>query len=77
VPVCAFAILGWSVAQAKAVTGGSLGTVLSAPPTATGSTFAYAWLTSLTALISGFATLSLNIPDFSRYSKGVNTPLGE
>ncbi|KAK4689323.1 nucleobase:cation symporter-1, NCS1 family, partial [Tremellales sp. Uapishka_1] len=74
VPICMMAILGWCVAQAKEQTGG-LGAVLSQPPKADGADFAYAWLKTLTALISGFATLALNIPDFSRYSKGRNTPL--
>ncbi|KAI5480927.1 putative permease [Pseudohyphozyma bogoriensis] len=73
VPACCFGILGWSVHTAKAT--GSLGAMLSAPPKASGLTYAFAFFTSMNALIGGFSTLALNIPDFSRYSKNTSSPL--
>ncbi|KAI5479816.1 hypothetical protein MNV49_002628 [Pseudohyphozyma bogoriensis] len=67
VPICSFAIMGWCVHKANTM--GGTGTLLAAGPTVHGSAFAAAWLRSMTALIGGFATLGLNIPDFTRYSK--------
>ena len=67
VPICFLAILIWSFRS----TGGTGGALLasSAKATTSGSTYSYAWLSSLTSVIGNYATLSVNMPDFSRYSK--------
>jgi nucleobase:cation symporter-1, NCS1 family len=59
--VCGFALLGWAI-----VRGGGLGHVMSQPATKPLSeTFAI----GLTSGVSFWATLALNIPDFSRYAR--------
>ena len=67
VPLCFIAILIWSFRS----TGGTGGPLLSSSARATigGSAYSYAWLSSLTSVIGNYATLSVNMPDFSRYSK--------
>lgn len=67
VPICFIAILIWSFRS----TGGTGGPLLgsSAKASITGSAYSYAWLSSLTSVIGNYATLSVNMPDFSRYSK--------
>ncbi|KAI5479092.1 hypothetical protein MNV49_004091 [Pseudohyphozyma bogoriensis] len=67
VPISAFAILGWCVHQAHQLPGG-MGTLLKAGPTAKGSAFDAAWVYCMNSVVSGYATLAVNIPDFSRYS---------
>ena len=53
-------------------TSGTGGPIMSRPslgnPPLTGSTYSYAWLSAMTSMISSYATLTLNMPDFSRYS---------
>lgn len=68
VPISAFAIMGWTVHAAQKTPGGTK-LLLDAGPTVHGAAFAAAWLTSMTSVISGYSTLVLNIPDFTRYSK--------
>jgi len=59
--VCGAALLVWAISA-----GGGLGNVMSAPATKPlGDTFAVA----LTSGVSFWATLALNIPDFSRYAR--------
>jgi nucleobase:cation symporter-1, NCS1 family len=59
--VCGVALLGWAI-----VRGGGLGSIMSQPATKPLSeTFAIA----LTSGVSFWATLALNIPDFSRYAR--------
>ena len=41
----------------------------SAKASTSGSAYSYAWLSSLTSVIGNYATLSVNMPDFSRYSR--------
>ena len=67
VPIAFIAMLIWAFRS----TGGTGGPLLASSATATisGSTYSYAWLSSLTAVIGNYATLSVNMPDFSRYSK--------
>ncbi|KAH7122049.1 permease for cytosine/purines, uracil, thiamine, allantoin-domain-containing protein [Dactylonectria estremocensis] len=40
-----------------------------APATVSGSTRAWLWLANLTSVTGGYTTLTVNIPDFSRFSK--------
>ena len=67
VPICFIAMLIWAFRS----TGGTGGPLLSSSAKASvgGSTYSYAWLSSLTSVIGNYATLSVNMPDFSRYSK--------
>jgi NCS1 family nucleobase:cation symporter-1 len=63
--VMSLTLLGWMVHKA-----GGFGPMLSAPSKfhSTGS-FLHFFFPSLTAMVGYWATLSLNIPDFTRYSK--------
>ncbi len=64
-PVAAIALFCWAVVAAK-----GLGPILDAPSkfTDTSSFFSF-FFPALTAVVGFWATLSLNIPDFTRYSK--------
>ena len=63
-PVTALATMGWIVSKA----GGS-GALFDQPERIHGSTRAYLWLSSMSAVTGSWATLACNIPDFSRYAK--------
>ena len=67
VPICFIAMLIWAFRS----TGGTGGALLSSTHKATigGTAYSYAWLSSFTAVIGNYATLSVNMPDFSRYSR--------
>ncbi len=59
------ALLAWAYAKA-----GGFGTILAQPSRfATGGEFLQAFFPSLTAMVGFWATLSLNIPDFTRYAR--------
>jgi NCS1 family nucleobase:cation symporter-1 len=63
--VVGLALLWWAYAKA-----GGFGPILSQPSRfATGSEFLAAFFPSLTAMVGFWATLSLNIPDFTRYAR--------
>jgi NCS1 family nucleobase:cation symporter-1 len=63
--VVGLALLGWAYARA-----GGFGPILSQPSKfATTPEFLRAFFPSLTAMVGFWATLSLNIPDFTRYAK--------
>ena len=66
VPICFIAILIWAFRSTNG-TGGEL-LASSARASTSGSAYSYAWLSSLTSVIGNYATLSVNMPDFSRYS---------
>ena len=63
-PVAAVATLGWIVHKA----GGS-GTLFDLPETVHGSARAWKWLSCMSAVTGSWATLAVNIPDFSRYAR--------
>ncbi|MBM4391578.1 MAG: NCS1 family nucleobase:cation symporter-1 [Deltaproteobacteria bacterium] len=64
--VMAVALLGWAVSEA-----GGLGPMMTQPSKfATFGEFWTVFVPSLTAMIGFWATLSLNIPDFTRFGKG-------
>jgi len=67
VPICFIAILIWSFRSTHG-TGGAL-LASTAKSSIGGSAYSYAWLSSLTSVIGNYATLSVNMPDFSRYSR--------
>jgi nucleobase:cation symporter-1, NCS1 family len=58
------ALLAWAYASA-----GGFGTVLSRPPRLTNAEFWKVFFPSLTANISFWATVAVNIPDFTRYAR--------
>ncbi|EMC95728.1 hypothetical protein BAUCODRAFT_71084 [Baudoinia panamericana UAMH 10762] len=66
-PITAVATLGWCVHKA----GGS-GELFNLQPAVSGSTYAYLWLSCMSAVTGSWATLACNIPDFSRYAKSSN-----
>lgn len=63
-PITAIATLGWIVHAA----GGS-GELFNIPETKFGSTKAFLWLSTMSAVTGSWATLACNIPDFSRYAR--------
>lgn len=64
-PVAALALLFWAIN-----TGGGLGPILSEPSKfATSGEFWNFFFPALTGMVGFWATLSLNIPDFTRYAK--------
>ncbi|KAI4716753.1 uridine permease-like protein Fui1 [Aureobasidium sp. EXF-10727] len=64
-PVTAVATLGYMVHKA----GGS-GAIFSQPGTVTGDTKTYLWLSCMSSVTGVWATLAVNVADFSRYAKG-------
>jgi NCS1 family nucleobase:cation symporter-1 len=64
-PIAALALLMWAIVAAK-----GLGPILTQPSKFAGSTeFWNYFFPALTGMVGFWATLSLNIPDFTRYSK--------
>jgi NCS1 family nucleobase:cation symporter-1 len=64
-PVTAVATLGYMVHKA----GGS-GAIFSQPGTVTGDARVYLWLSCMSSVTGVWATLAVNVADFSRYAKG-------
>jgi nucleobase:cation symporter-1, NCS1 family len=64
-PIAALALLIWAIVAAK-----GLGPILSQPSKfATSADFWHYFFPALTGMVGFWATLSLNIPDFTRYAK--------
>lgn len=63
-PIAALALLFWAINA-----GNGLGPILSQPAKLTGSEFWAYFFPALTGMVGFWATLSLNIPDFTRYAK--------
>jgi NCS1 family nucleobase:cation symporter-1 len=64
-PFAALALLVWAIVAAK-----GLGPILAQPSKfATGAQFWHYFFPALTGMVGFWATLSLNIPDFTRYAK--------
>ncbi len=64
-PIAALALLIWAIVAAK-----GLGPILSQPSKfATTADFLHYFFPALTGMVGFWATLSLNIPDFTRYAK--------
>jgi NCS1 family nucleobase:cation symporter-1 len=61
--VAALALFAWAVGSA-----GGFGPMLAAPPTLHGATFWNAFFPSVIGVIAFWATLALNIPDYTRYA---------
>jgi NCS1 family nucleobase:cation symporter-1 len=64
-PVAALALLFWAISAVK----GGLGPILQQPSQLSGPSFWHFFFPALTGMIGFWATLSLNIPDFTRYAK--------
>jgi nucleobase:cation symporter-1, NCS1 family len=63
-PVAALALLAWAITAAK-----GLGPILEQPARIHGAAFWNYFFPALTGMVGFWATLSLNIPDFTRYAK--------
>lgn len=63
-PVAALALLAWAITAAK-----GLGPILEQPPQLKGAAFWKYFFPALTGMVGFWATLSLNIPDFTRYAR--------
>lgn len=63
-PVAALALLAWAITAAK-----GLGPILEQPSKLHGNDFWKYFFPALTGMVGFWATLSLNIPDFTRYAK--------
>lgn len=63
-PIAALALLFWAISAAH-----GLGPILEQPSRLSGSAFWNYFFPALTGMIGFWATLSLNIPDFTRYAK--------
>ncbi len=63
-PVAALALLAWAIRAAH-----GLGPILEQPAQLTGGAFWKFFFPALTGMVGFWATLSLNIPDFTRYAK--------
>ncbi|MFL5810344.1 MAG: NCS1 family nucleobase:cation symporter-1 [Flavisolibacter sp.] len=63
-PVAALALLFWAISAAN-----GLGPILETPSKLSSSEFWKYFFPSLTGMVGFWATLSLNIPDFTRYAK--------
>jgi nucleobase:cation symporter-1, NCS1 family len=63
-PVAALALLAWAIIAAK-----GLGPILEQPSRLQGAAFWNYFFPALTGMVGFWATLSLNIPDFTRYAK--------
>jgi NCS1 family nucleobase:cation symporter-1 len=63
-PVAALALLFWAISAAK-----GLGPILDQPSKLSGAAFWNYFFPALTGMVGFWATLSLNIPDFTRYAK--------
>jgi NCS1 family nucleobase:cation symporter-1 len=63
-PLAALALLYWALSHVH----GGLGPILAQPARLTGSAFWAFFFPALTGMIGFWATLSLNIPDFTRYA---------
>lgn len=63
-PITALATLGWIVHKA-----GGGGSIFNLPETVHGSDRAWLWLSCMSSVTGSWATLAVNIPDFSRYSR--------
>jgi nucleobase:cation symporter-1, NCS1 family len=63
-PVAALLLLAWAIIAAK-----GLGPILEQPSKLQGATFWNYFFPALTGMVGFWATLSLNIPDFTRYAK--------
>src|SRR5678809_84686 len=63
-PVAALALLFWAISAAN-----GLGPILDQPSKLSGSSFWNYFFPALTGMVGFWATLSLNVPDFTRYAK--------
>lgn len=66
-PVAAIATMGWCIHKA-----GGHGDIFALRATATGSQYAWLWLSCMSSVTGNWSTLAVNIPDFTRYAKSPN-----
>jgi len=70
-PVAALALLFWAISAAN-----GLGPILEQPSKLSGPAFWDYFFPALTGMVGFWATLSLNIPDFTRYAKSQKAQIG-
>ncbi|KAI2638421.1 NCS1 nucleoside transporter [Xylaria nigripes] len=63
-PIVALALLGWSIHKA-----GGTGDIFAQKATVSGSQYSYLFLSSLSSVTGVWSTMSVNIPDFTRYAR--------
>lgn len=63
-PIAAIAFFAWAISRANGI-----GPIVHQPATAHGSTLAWAIVKSIMSCLGNFATLIVNDPDFSRFSR--------
>ena len=67
--VAGLALLAWAMARVRVATGSSLTLFAAGSKFASGGEFWRVFVPQLTAMVGFWATLSLNIPDFTRYAR--------
>ncbi|KAG8932925.1 hypothetical protein FRC03_000061 [Tulasnella sp. 419] len=65
VPICWIAMMIWALVK----TGGANSAIFNQPATIRGSAAVWAWFGALNSALGNFATLAVNIPDFTRFAK--------
>jgi nucleobase:cation symporter-1, NCS1 family len=63
-PIAAIALMGWCIKQA-----GSGGAIFEQTASVSGQAYAWKWLQCMSSVTGSWATLAVNIPDFTRYAK--------
>lgn len=74
VPICWLSMFIWALVR----TGGASGTgIYNQPPTIHGSKATWAWFGAVNSALGNFATLGVNIPDFTRFAKSPRAQFGQ
>ncbi|KAK6440311.1 hypothetical protein LTR95_003458 [Oleoguttula sp. CCFEE 5521] len=63
-PITAIATMAWCVHKA-----GSSGDLFNQTPSVSGSSYAFLWLSCMSSVTGTWATLAVNMPDFTRYAR--------
>jgi NCS1 family nucleobase:cation symporter-1 len=63
-PITAIATMGWCIHKA-----GGGGALFDQQPTVHGQAYAFLWMSCMSSVTGVWATLAVNIPDFSRYAR--------
>ncbi|KAG8884856.1 hypothetical protein FRB97_003063 [Tulasnella sp. 331] len=66
VPVCWISMFIWAIVKTKGVNGTG---IFNEPARLHGSTATWAWFAALNSALGNFATLAVNIPDFTRFAR--------
>ncbi len=66
-PIAAIATMGWCIHKA-----GGGGDIFDLKAEVSGSQYAWLWLSCMSSVTGSWATLAVNIPDFTRYARSAN-----